>query len=244
MLENALTNTPLVTACHLLFTYHCQLLLERARVIFAGKSKIMEVVVHGGGSRGGPVASFTRTTSRHSSLQRQAPCAYPQSHAVGTDQCAIFRIVATVIDYFSLLVTACHRLFTYHCPRWKERASSRTIRWKERASSQSRKHVFHPDEFTFMGHRSKFIWERAHAASVTYAHTHTDTTNCKYRYPITHESNDTWILVEVPPLVWHKHAITDECCTLVCINKWWILHAYSCSIRASKRHQPACRTAT
>ena len=35
--------------------------------------------------------------------------------SVGTDQCAIFRIVATVIDYFSLLVTACHRLFTYHC---------------------------------------------------------------------------------------------------------------------------------
>ena len=72
--------------------------------------------MHGGGSRGGPVASFTQTTLRHSSLQRQAPCAYPQSYAVGTDQCAIFRIVATaVIDYFSLLVTACHRLFTYHC---------------------------------------------------------------------------------------------------------------------------------
>ena len=35
--------------------------------------------------------------------------------SVGTDQCAIFRIVATVIDYFSLLVTACHRVFTYHC---------------------------------------------------------------------------------------------------------------------------------
>ena len=85
------------------------------RVIFAENSKIAEVVVHGGGSLGGPVTSFTRTTSRHSSLQRQAPCAYPQSHAVGTDQCAILRIVATVIDYFSLLVTACHRLFTYHC---------------------------------------------------------------------------------------------------------------------------------
>ena len=115
MLENSLTNTPLVTACHCLFTYHCQSLLERARVIFAKNSKIAEVVVHGGGSRGGPVASFTRTTSRHSLLQSQAPYAYPQSHAVGTDQCAIFRIVATSIDYFSLLVTACHRLFTYHC---------------------------------------------------------------------------------------------------------------------------------
>ena len=78
-------------------------MLERARVIFAENSKIAEVVVHGGGSRGGPVASFTRTTSRHSSLQRQAPCAYPQSHAVGMDQCAIFRIVAIVIDYFHYL---------------------------------------------------------------------------------------------------------------------------------------------
>ena len=68
--------------------------------------------------------------------------------SVGTDQCAIFRIVATVMDYFSLLVTACHRVsLPGICPRWKERASSHTIRWKERASSQSRKHVFHPDEF-------------------------------------------------------------------------------------------------
>ena len=32
--------------------------------------------------------------------------------SVGTDQCAILRIVATVIDYFSLLVTACHRIIT------------------------------------------------------------------------------------------------------------------------------------
>ena len=141
----------------------------------------------GGGSRGGPVTSFTRTTSRHSSLQRQAPCTYPQSHAVGTDQCAIFRIVATVIDYFSLLVTAYHRLFTYHClgacPRWKERASSRTIRWKERASSRSRKHVFHPDEFL----RAQVTGQSTSGSACirllfpsptyvrTYAHTHTRT---------------------------------------------------------------------
>ena len=94
MLENSSTNTPLVTASH----------CWKERGVFAENSKIAEVVVHGGGSRGGSVASFTRTTSRYSSLQRQAPCAYPQSHAVGTDQCAIFRIVATVIDY--LLITA------------------------------------------------------------------------------------------------------------------------------------------
>ena len=87
---------------------------------FAGKSKHC-CGGSGGGSQGGPVASFTRTTSNHSSLQRHAPrhgpIPGPQSHAVGTDQCTIFRIVATVIDYFSLslLVTACHRLFTYHC---------------------------------------------------------------------------------------------------------------------------------
>ena len=153
--------------------------------------------MHGGGSRGGLVASFTRTTSRHSSLQRHTPCAYPQSHAVGTDQCAIFRIVATVIDYFSLLVTACHRLFftTCHClsstiylslpgacPRWKERASSRIIRWilKERASSRSRKHVFHPNEFYVHGSQVK-VHPGARACGFrfrhqrTYAHTHTRT---------------------------------------------------------------------
>ena len=77
------------------------------------------------------------------------------------------------------------------CPRWKERASSCTIRWKERASSRSHKHVFHPDEFLRSRvHRSKYIRERAHAASVsvTYVrtHTHTDTTNCKYRYTTYH----------------------------------------------------------
>ena len=87
-------------------------------------------------------------------------------------QCAIFRILATVIDYFSLLVTACHRLFTYAhagtCHRWKERASSRTIHWKEQASSRSRRHVFHPDEFfSFTGYRSKYIREHVHAASVS-----------------------------------------------------------------------------
>ena len=157
--------------------YHCQSLL---RVIFAENSKIAEVVVHGGGSLGGPVASFTRTTSRHSSLQRQAPCAYPQSHAVGTDQCAIFRIVATVIDYFSLLVTACHQLFTYHClaPVLAGKNEHRLVLF-------ARKSEHHLDPVntrftptTFTGHRSKYIRERAHAASVsvtnvrTYAHTH------------------------------------------------------------------------
>ena len=123
-------------------------------------------------------------------------CAYPQSHAVGTDQCAIFRIVATDIDYFSLLVTACPRLFTYHClsstiylplpgayPRWNERASSRTIRWKERASSQSRKHVFHPDEFL----RSRVTGQSTSGSAcmrlpfLSCMHAHTDKTNCKYR---------------------------------------------------------------
>ena len=91
----------------------------------------------------------------------------------------IHHLSLPVIDYY-LSLPACHR--------WKERALSRTICWKEQASSRSRRHVFHPDEFfTFTGHRSKYIRERAHAVSVTYAHTytHTDTTNCKHRYSST-----------------------------------------------------------
>ena len=150
------------------------------------------------GAGGGPVASFTRTTSRHSSLQRQAPCAYPQSYAVGTDQCAIFRIVATVIDYFSLLVTACHRLFTYHClaPVLAGKNEHRLVLF----AGISEHHLdlvntcFPRRIFTFMGHRSKYIRERSHAASVTVSvtyvrtHTHTDTTNCKYMMYLGHVS--------------------------------------------------------
>ena len=91
--------------------------------------------------------------------------------------------MATVIDYFSLLVTACHRLFTYHCLApvlsGKKRALSRTIRWKERATSRSRKHVFHPDEFL----RSRVTGQstsrsacmRLSFLSPTYVHTHTHT---------------------------------------------------------------------
>ena len=109
-LANTSTNTPLVTVCHWLFTCHYQSLLERVSVHtkFAGKSKHC-CGGSGGGSRGGPVASFTRTTLNHSSLQRHAPrhgpIPGPQSHAVGTDQCAIFRIVA-----ISTIFSTCHCL--------------------------------------------------------------------------------------------------------------------------------------
>ena len=144
------------------------------RVIFAENSKIAEVVVHGGGSRGGPVASFTRTTWRHSLLQRQAPCAYPQSHAVGTDQCAIFKIVATIIDYFSLLVTACHRLFTYHClaPVLTGKNVHRLVLFA--GKSEHNLNLVNTCFTPTTGYRSKYIRERAHAASVSvmYAHTH------------------------------------------------------------------------
>ena len=146
--------------------------------------------MHGGGSRGGPVASFTRTTSRHSSLQRQAPCAYPQSHAVGSDQCAIFRIVATIIDYFSLLVTACHRLFTYHClaPVLAGKNEHRLVLF----AGKSEHHLdpvntcFTPTNFYVHGSQVK-VHPGARACSFrfrhqrTYTHTHTDKTNCKYR---------------------------------------------------------------
>ena len=98
--------------------------------------------------------------------------------SVGTDQCAIFRIVATIIDYFSLLVTACHRLLTYHCPApvLAGKNEHRLVLF----AGKSEHHLdlvntcFTP---TFTGHRSKYIRERAHAASVsvTYVCTHTRT---------------------------------------------------------------------
>ena len=101
--------------------------------------------------------------------------------SVGTDQCAIFRIVATVIDYISLLVTACHRIFTYHClaPVLAGKNEHRLVLF----AGKSEHHLdpvntcFTPTNFTFMGHRSKYIRERARAVSVsvTYAHTHTHT---------------------------------------------------------------------
>ena len=140
--------------------------------------------MHGDGSRGGPVASFTQTTLRHSSLQRQAPCAYPQSHAVGTDQCTIFRIVATVIDYFSLLVAACHRLFTYHClaPVLAVKNEHRLVLF----AGKSEHHLdpvntcFTPTNFYVHGSQVK-VHPGARACGFrfrhqrTYAHTHTHT---------------------------------------------------------------------
>ena len=106
-------------------------------------------------------------------------------------QCAIFRMLATVIDYFSLLVTACHRLFTYHCPApviagKNEHRLVATIRWKEQASSRSRIHVFHPDEFYV--HRLQVkVHPGVHACGFRFSFSHvrtyvwTDTTKCKYR---------------------------------------------------------------
>ena len=77
--------------------------------------------------------------------------------------------MATVIDYFSLLVTAWSSTIYLSlpgaCPRWKERASSR-----------SRKHMFHPDEFLrsqVTGQRSTCM--RLPFPSQMYAHTHTHT---------------------------------------------------------------------
>ena len=112
-LKNSLINTPLVTACHRLFTYHCQSLLERVSVIIAGKSKIAEVVVYGGGIRGGPVAIFAQTTSSHSWLQHHAP-----RHAPVPNRMQLVRN-----HYFYQLIvkqtiSTCHRQFiytTYHC---------------------------------------------------------------------------------------------------------------------------------
>ena len=153
--------------------------------------------MHGGGSLGGPVASFTQTTSRHSSLQRQAPCAYPQSHAVGTDQCAIFRIVATVIDYFSLLVTACHQLFTYHClaPVLAGKNEHRLVLFAGKssiisASSRSRKHAFHPDDV----HGSQVkVHPGARACGFRFRHQRT--------YVRTHTRTQPTVSIDIPNLI-------------------------------------------
>ena len=73
--------------------------------------------------------------------------------SVGTDQYAIFRIVATVIDYFSLFVTACHRLFTYHClaPVLAGKNEHSLVLFAGKSEHHldpvNCKHVFHPDEF-------------------------------------------------------------------------------------------------
>ena len=109
-------------------------------------------------------------------VMRLSPIASVGTDAIG--QCAIFRIVATVIDYFSLLVTACHRLLTYHCL-----ASVLAGKNEHRFVLFAGKSEHHLDLVntcftpTFTGHRSKYIRERAHAASVsvTYVRTHTRT---------------------------------------------------------------------
>ena len=137
--------------------------------------------MHGGGSQGGPVAIASLRRPRdilccniRLLVMRLCP--------ITLDQCAIFRIVATVIDYFSLLVTACHRVFTYHClaPVLAGKNEHHLVLF----AGKSELHLdpVSPRRiFTFTGHRSKYIRERAHVASVsvTYAHTHahTDKTN-------------------------------------------------------------------
>ena len=143
------------------------------------------MVVEAGGGGGGAVASFTRTPSRHTSQQCQAPCAYPQLHAVGTDQCAIFRIVATVIDYFSLLITACHRLFTYHglAPVLAGKNEHRLVLF----AGMSEHHLdpvnmcFTPTNFYVHGSQVKvhpgaracgFRYVRTHTHTYTHTHTH------------------------------------------------------------------------
>ena len=123
-------------------------------------------------------------------MSGSSSCAYPQSHAVGTDQCAIFRIVATVIDYFSLLVTACPRLFTYHClaPVLAGKNEHRLVLF----AGKSEHHLdlinmcFTPTNFYVHGSQVKVHpgaracgFRFRHQRTYVRMHTHTDTTNCK-----------------------------------------------------------------
>ena len=96
--------------------------------------------------------------------------------SVGTDQCAIFRIVATVIDYFSLLVTACHRVFTYPClaPVLAGKNEHRLVLFA--GKSEHHLDLVNTRIFTFTGHRSKYIRECAHVASVSVTNERTQPT--------------------------------------------------------------------
>ena len=71
--------------------------------------------------------------------------------------------LVTVIDY--LLITACNH--------WKERASSRTFAGKSKHHLDLVHTCFTPTNLTFTGHRSRYIWERVHATSVSITYVHT-----------------------------------------------------------------------
>ena len=121
-----------------------------------------------------------------SSLEHILPVTAGKSYS--RPQCAIFRIVATVIDYFSLLVTACHRLFTYHClaPVLAGKNEHRLVLF----AGKSEHHLdlintcFTPTNFYVHGSQVK-VHPGARACSFRFhhvrTHTNTDTTNCKYR---------------------------------------------------------------
>ena len=77
---------------------------------------------------------------------------------------------------YTLLVTACYRLFSYHCLSSLEGTSVILI---VLFAGKSKHHlnlvqtrVSPRRVFTFTGHRSKYIRERVHAASVSVTHTH------------------------------------------------------------------------
>ena len=117
--------------------------------------------------------------------------------AYGRPQCTLFGIVATVIGYFSLLVTACHQLFTYHClaPVLAGKKEHRLVPF----AGKSEHHLdlvntcFTPTNFCIHGSQVKVHpgarasgFRFHHKRTYAHTHTHTDTTNCKYRYMHNH----------------------------------------------------------
>ena len=159
---------PSATLASVRYVLKTRLIHHLSLPVIAGKSECHNLLQDcgggsGGGSQGGPVASFTRTTLSHSSLQRHARALLVMR--LFPIACSWYGSVRYIGSYHRLFFTTCHCLLSTiylalpgACPRWKERASSHTIRWKERASSRSRYTCFTPTNFYVHGSHSAPIY--------------------------------------------------------------------------------------
>ena len=139
-----------------------------------GKSKIAEMVVVVGARDGRSLASLGRPRAiLRCNVMLLAMSLYP----IACSWYGLVRIVATVINYFSLLVTACHRLFTYHClaPVLAGKNEHRLVLF----AGKSEHHLdlidtcFTPTNFYVHGLQVK-VHLRAHACGFCFCHERTN----------------------------------------------------------------------